>query len=36
MTLALGSTILFVSTIIVIVSEVLRRRGVPTTKPSGL
>lgn len=36
MTLALGSTILFVSTIIVIVSEVVRRRGVPTTKPSGL
>lgn len=36
MTLALGSTILFVSTIIVIVSEMLRRRGVPTTKPSGL
>jgi len=36
MTLALGSTILFVSTIIVIVSEVVRRRGVPTAKPSGL
>ncbi len=36
MTLALGSTILVVSTIIVIFSEILRRRGVQTTKPSGL
>ncbi|WP_374312670.1 ABC transporter permease [Dongia sp.] len=36
MTLALGSTILVVSTIIVVFSEILRRRGVPTTKPSGL
>jgi spermidine/putrescine transport system permease protein len=34
--LALGSTILVVSTIIVIFSEILRRRGVQTTKPSGL
>lgn len=36
MTLALGSTILVVSTIVVIFSEILRRRGVQTTKPSGL
>jgi spermidine/putrescine transport system permease protein len=36
MTLALGSTILVVSTIIVVFSEMLRRRGVPTSKPSGL
>ncbi len=35
-TLALGSTILVVSTIVVISSEILRRRGVQSTKPSGL
>ncbi len=35
-TLALGSTILFVSTIIVVFSELLRRRGVQSSKPSGL
>lgn len=35
-TLALGSAILVISTIIVIFSEILRRRGVQTTKPSGL
>jgi spermidine/putrescine transport system permease protein len=35
-TLALGSSILFVSTIVVVVSELLRRRGVQTQKPSGL
>jgi spermidine/putrescine transport system permease protein len=36
MTLALGSTILVVSTIIVIFSEILRRRGVQSTKSAGL
>lgn len=36
MTLALGTTILIVSTIIVIFSEILRRRGVQSTKPTGL
>jgi spermidine/putrescine transport system permease protein len=35
-TLALGSSILIISTIIVIFSEILRRRGVQTVKPSGL
>jgi spermidine/putrescine transport system permease protein len=35
-TLALGSSILIVSALIVIVSEVLRRRGVTSSKPSGL
>ena len=35
-TLALGSSILIISTIIVIFSEILRRRGVQSTKPSGL
>jgi len=35
-TLALGSSILIASTIIVIISEVLRRRGVQSAKPSGL
>jgi len=34
--LALGSTILIVSTIIVVFSEILRRRGVQSQKPSGL
>jgi spermidine/putrescine transport system permease protein len=36
MTLALGTTILVVSTIIVIFSEILRRRGVQSSKPTGL
>ncbi|WP_374370848.1 ABC transporter permease [Dongia sp.] len=36
MTLALGTTILVVSTFIVVFSEVLRRRGVQSTKPTGL
>jgi spermidine/putrescine transport system permease protein len=36
MTLALGSTILVASTIIVVVSELLRRRGVKSSKPIGL
>lgn len=36
MTLALGSTILIVSTVIVVFSEFLRRRGVQSTKPTGL
>jgi spermidine/putrescine transport system permease protein len=36
MTLALGTTILVVSTLIVVFSEVLRRRGVQSTKPTGL
>ncbi|GAB2177712.1 ABC transporter permease [Dongia sp. agr-C8] len=35
-TLALGSSILIISTIVVVVSEVLRRRGVQSEKPSGL
>jgi spermidine/putrescine transport system permease protein len=35
-TLALGSSILIVSTIIVIFSEILRRRGVQSEKPTGL
>jgi spermidine/putrescine transport system permease protein len=35
-TLALGSSILIISTIIVISSEILRRRGVQSDKPSGL
>jgi spermidine/putrescine transport system permease protein len=35
-TLALGSSILIISTIIVIFSEILRRRGVQSDKPSGL
>ena len=35
-TLALGSSILIISTIIVIFSEIMRRRGVQTAKPSGL
>ena len=35
-TLALGSSILIISTIIVITSEVLRRRGVQSSKPTGL
>jgi len=35
-TLALGSSILIVSTIIVICSEILRRRGVQSSKPTGL
>ena len=35
-TLALGSSILIISTIIVIASEILRRRGVQSTKPTGL
>jgi spermidine/putrescine transport system permease protein len=35
-TLALGSTILIVSTIIVIFSEILRRRGVQSEKATGL
>jgi spermidine/putrescine transport system permease protein len=35
-TLALGSSILIISTIIVISSEILRRRGVQSQKPSGL
>jgi spermidine/putrescine transport system permease protein len=34
--LALGSSILIVSALIVIVSEVLRRRGISSSKPSGL
>lgn len=36
MTLALGTTILVVSTFIVVFSEILRRRGVQSTKPTGL
>jgi spermidine/putrescine transport system permease protein len=36
MTLALGSTILVASTIIVVASELLRRRGVKSSKPIGL
>lgn len=35
-TLALGSSILIVSAIIVVISEVLRRRGVQSNKPTGL
>jgi len=35
-TLALGSSILIASAIIVVCSEVLRRRGVTSTKPTGL
>jgi spermidine/putrescine transport system permease protein len=35
-TLALGSSILIVSTVIVVISEVLRRRGVQSSKPTGL
>jgi len=35
-TLALGSSILIVSAIIVVISEILRRRGVQSTKPTGL
>jgi spermidine/putrescine transport system permease protein len=35
-TLALGSSILIISTIIVISSEILRRRGVQSEKPTGL
>jgi spermidine/putrescine transport system permease protein len=35
-TLALGSSILIISTVIVIFSEIMRRRGVQTAKPSGL
>ena len=35
-TLALGSSILIISTTIVIISEVLRRRGVQSQKPTGL
>jgi spermidine/putrescine transport system permease protein len=35
-TLALGSSILIASTIIVVVSEILRRRGVQSAKPTGL
>ncbi|HVO01191.1 MAG TPA: ABC transporter permease [Candidatus Cybelea sp.] len=34
--LALGSSILFASTIIVVASEILRRRGVQSAKPTGL
>ncbi|MBL8710812.1 MAG: ABC transporter permease [Rhodospirillaceae bacterium] len=36
MTLALGTTILVISTFIVVFSEILRRRGVQSTKPTGL
>jgi spermidine/putrescine transport system permease protein len=36
MTEALGSCILFASTIIVVASELLRRRGVKSTSPTGL
>ena len=36
MTLALGSSILIVSTIIVVASELLRRRGVKSIRPTGL
>jgi spermidine/putrescine transport system permease protein len=35
-TLALGSSILIISTIIVVLSEILRRRGVQSQKPTGL
>ncbi len=35
-TLALGSSILIVSTIVVVISEILRRRGVQSAKPTGL
>jgi spermidine/putrescine transport system permease protein len=35
-TLALGSSILIISTIIVVISEILRRRGVLSEKPTGL
>jgi spermidine/putrescine transport system permease protein len=35
-TLALGSSILIISTIIVVISEILRRRGVQSEKPTGL
>jgi spermidine/putrescine transport system permease protein len=35
-TLALGSSILIVSATIVVISEVVRRRGVPSDKPTGL
>lgn len=36
MTLALGTTILIISTFIVVFSELLRRRGVQSEKPTGL
>jgi spermidine/putrescine transport system permease protein len=36
MTLALGSTILIASTVIVVAAELLRRRGVKTIRPAGL
>lgn len=36
MTLALGTTILVVSTLIVVFSEIMRRRGVQSEKPTGL
>ena len=36
MTLALGSCILFASTLIVVASELLRRRGVKSSRPTGL
>lgn len=36
MTLALGTTILVVSSFIVVFSEILRRRGVQSSKPTGL
>jgi spermidine/putrescine transport system permease protein len=35
-TLALGSSILIISTIIVVFSEIMRRRGVQSEKPTGL
>ena len=35
-TLALGSSILIVSTIVVVISEMLRRRGVQSAKPTGV
>jgi len=36
MTLALGSSILIASTVIVVASELVRRRGVKTIRPAGL
>jgi spermidine/putrescine transport system permease protein len=36
MTLALGSCILMVSTVVVVASELLRRRGVKSIRPTGL
>jgi spermidine/putrescine transport system permease protein len=35
-TLALGSSILIASSLVVVISEVLRRRGIQSAKPSGL